>query len=676
MARIMAGYFCPRCNMLVPPNQSRCKQCGTSVSRAAVLEKGPAIDPSAPGLFPYTPREGQMTIVNTIRKALASGDHLVMESGTGTGKTICALSGALEYSLSKRKKIIYLTRTISQSDQVMRELGSISEKERVFGLPVLGRGKSCPLMRSLRGADAISPGAMSRMCEDMKKRSTRGERGGCPHYANLLACDDSMFLSYVIKNNPTAEEFDTFCQNVDACPYEARKLIMKEADVLVLPYIHMLSSDIRRSLFERLQLTADDFVVIVDEAHNLIDAARDEESFSLWVSDLDGVESEARQYGKAWLAKGVDVDRLTSTLRDIIQNAANEQCDGVLEARLGRRFLEGRMREEMELSDEELDTLATNLHDLGEMILEKRLKDGDNPVSATLKLATTLNDWFDASDARFMKTVSASGGGGLIASCLEPRVTLEFLRQCNGVVHMSGTLQPLQQYVDVLDLPRGTIQKIFPSPFPPENRLILYADDVNPGMRQMRANPGMKKRIENRIIGLCNSTTKNTMVFFRSYEMLRSMQPALEKGIPRNLFWEESRSRNFAEAVQRFKDGRNGVFFTVMGGKVAEGLDFPGEELNLAVIVGLPYPPPSLVSEELKARFDKKYGFGKGWDYTSLAPALRKTQQAIGRLIRMETDRGAAVILDSRASRYERQLGAKRTSDPVPEVRQFFSSTV
>jgi len=597
-----------------------------------------------------------------------------MESGTGTGKTVCALTGALEYARERRKKVIYLTRTISQSDQVMKELRAISAKQAVCGLPVLGRGKSCLLMRSFGEGDAISPGAMSRLCEDMKKRAAKKERGGCPHYANLLACDDTMFLKHVQANNPTAEEFDRFCQGTDACPYEARKLIMAEMDVLVLPYVHMLSTDIRKSLFERLELTADDFVVVVDEAHNLIEAAREEESFALWASDLEGVETEAKQFGKAWLAKGVDVNRLTATLRDIIQDAANEQCvDGASEARLGRRFLEGRLREELGLSDEGLDDLTTNLHNLGDMIFEKRLKDGDNPVSATLKLATALENWFAASDARFLKTVSASGGGGLVASCLEPKNTLEFLRQCNGVVHMSGTLQPLQQYVDVLDLPKDTVMRIFPSPFPPENRLVLYADDVNPGMREMRANPGMKRKIEDRIIGLCNSTTRNTMVFFRSYEMLRSMRPRLEAGIERRLFWEESRSRGFADAIQEFKSGRNGVFFTVMGGKVAEGLDFPGEELNLAIIVGLPYPPPSLVSDELKARFDKKYGFGKGWDYTSLAPALRKTQQAIGRLIRMETDRGAAVILDARASKYKQQLGAVASADPVKEVRSFFA---
>ena len=114
--------------------------------------------------------------------------------------------------------------------------------------------------------------------------------------------------------------------------------------MLVLPYVHMLSPDIRKSLFERLELAADDFVVIVDEAHNLIDAAREEESFALWASELDGVEAETRQYGKAWLAKVWMLTGSPPHLRDTSRRR-QRTMQGALEARLGRRFLEGRLRE-------------------------------------------------------------------------------------------------------------------------------------------------------------------------------------------------------------------------------------------------------------------------------------------------------------------------------------------
>ena len=95
------------------------------------------IDLMAPGIFPYSPRPFQMEIVAAIRGSMSAGEQLVMESGTGTGKTVCALVGALEYA-KDRKKVIYLTRTISQSDQVIKELRNISKKRKVTGLPVLG----------------------------------------------------------------------------------------------------------------------------------------------------------------------------------------------------------------------------------------------------------------------------------------------------------------------------------------------------------------------------------------------------------------------------------------------------------------------------------------------------------------------------------------------------------
>ena len=117
------------------------------------------------------------------------------------------------------------------------------------------------------------------------------------------------------------------------------------------------------------------------------------------------------------------------------------------------------------------------------------------------------------------------------------------------------------------------------------------------------------------------------------------------------------------------------MFFTVMGGKVAEGLDFPGQELDIAIVVGLPYPPPSLLLDELKQRYDRKYGPGKGWEYASAVPAVRKVQQAIGRLIRTETDRGSrsSWITDveiSRACRRHPHQGPGGRGDALLRMEQ------
>ena len=165
---------------------------------------------------------------------------------------------------------------------------------------------------------------------------------------------------------------------------------------------------------------------------------------------------------------------------------------------------------------------------------------------------------------------------------------------------------------------------------------------------------------------------KNTLVFFTSYNMMRKMRPYLERNISKPKYWEESGNpRRTSENLARFREGRNGVFFSVMGGSIAEGIDFPGDELCFAVIVGIPFPPPSKETDAMKALFDERYN-GKGWLYTSQVPAMRKLNQAIGRLIRTETDRGAAVILDNRMNRYVKDTSAEASDDPVGDVMRFF----
>ena len=680
----MDGRFC-ECGCLLDPGSDICPGCGgevrqvrrTSGKMAAPGRREAAVEERAdierPPFFPYRPRPSQTEIVNAVQSAMDQGKHLVMESGTGTGKTVCSLVGALQHAKAHKKKVLYLTRTISQSDQVMKELRSISRRQRVSGLAMEGRRRSCLLLRTLEEFEDIPPHALSRICEERKSRTLAKQRGGCPHFADFLAIGETSFLKFCADELPTAAEFDRFCEKQGACPYEARKAIVPQVDVVAVPYVQVLSKDIRSQLFDRLQLTMDDVVLIVDEAHNLIDAARDQESFDISVHDIEAAEDEGKELGNPRLVTGVDHGLLCTTLKRIIDDAVREQVPrNAYEARLGRRFLEGRLRVELKLDEEELHSMCANMVNAGEQQVEIRLEQGKEPTSATLRLGSLLESWFRAEDSRFVKMVSSDDLGSLKACCLDPQETTTFLREVKGAVHMSGTLQPLRQYADILDLPSDRELRIFPSPFPPENRLTLYAEDVSAGQREMREDPSMKGRIEDHIIRICQATDRNTMVFFRSYEMLRTMRPRIEELVDRQLYWEESgASRRLASSIQAFKRGRGGVFFTVMGGKVAEGLDFPGQELDIAVIVGLPYPPPSLLLDELKQRYDRKYGPGRGWEYASAVPAVRKVQQAVGRLIRTETDRGVAIILDNRVARYRGQLEAKPTKDPVAEMTGF-----
>jgi DNA excision repair protein ERCC-2 len=117
-------------------------------------------------------------------------------------------------------------------------------------------------------------------------------------------------------------------------------------------------------------------------------------------------------------------------------------------------------------------------------------------------------------------------------------------------------------------------------------------------------------------------------------------------------------------------DGDGAALFSVMGGRISEGMDFPAEQLEIALIVGIPYPKPSAKQRGLQRYYENK--FRKGWEYTVEAPTARKLLQSIGRLIRDKNDRGVAVILDRRASRFKKYIKDLQVSDNVlRDIRDF-----
>ena len=115
------------------------------------------------------------------------------------------------------------------------------------------------------------------------------------------------------------------------------------------------------------------------------------------------------------------------------------------------------------------------------------------------------------------------------------------------------------------------------------------------------------------------------------------------------------------------------LLHAVSGGRVSEGLDFPGSEMELAIIAGIPYPKPTSKQKALQHFCEIR--FGMGWDHAVKAPTARKLEQAIGRLIRSESDRGVAIILDKRAVHFKDTIEARKCEDPVSEVKGFFESS-
>jgi DNA excision repair protein ERCC-2 len=360
----------------------------------------------------------------------------------------------------------------------------------------------------------------------------------------------------------------------------------------------------------------------------------------------------------------------------VIKGIANEKISlGKTEALIDHDHVETMLKKKYSISSADILSAVDRMIDIGELRTEYNLDQGIHKLSDMFALGVSLKDWVSSDEGQFIKTIRADKDGEILcASCIDPSDITMFIRSLRGSVHMSGTLQPLDQYVKTMGLPKTTAMRVYPTPFPPENRSVIYVDNVTTKYEDLKKE-GMTERIARHIITLCNAVDKNTLVFFPSYGMMTNMKQMLERSIDKKMYWEESGyQKRTMSSLDQFRKGRNGVFFTVMGGSIAEGIDFPGDELSFAIIIGIPYPPPTLESKAMTDLFDKRYGMGIGWSYVSEVPAVRKIKQAVGRLIRTETDRGMAVILDSRASRYAAQLDAKLSKDPVGDAVRFFGA--
>ncbi len=689
----MMGMFCPRCHALVSPLDQRCRQCGTSLDKMVESnqstidfadERRPrrqepvVVEASEEAPFmPYKPRGCQMDIIHDMVTALDAGRHFVMESGTGTGKTIISLAAGLDHAQRTGKTIVYLTRTISQSDQVMRELRSISKIRNVTGIAITGRAKSCPLFRGVKDYENIPSSVLSMMCEDVREKSIRGKAGGC-RYFDRVELALPQIEEYVRTQFPTSDELDSYCVKLQVCPYEAKKALMKGAKVVAAPYVHILDPDIRDSLMTNLNRPGDpeSLLIIVDEAHNLVDAARDSETFRIDRSMVDNAIDECstfRNQPKIW--GEVDLKQFLTFLKACIRGVAIDLIPvGSDTAVIQGPLIEERMMAKFGMKQKDLEDAISVAEECGNSRTEALMDAGENRVSDIQTVAAFLYSWCGASSERFVRTVKADKDGEYLrACCIDPSEISKFLNSTKGTVHMSGTLQPLDQYARVIGLSDNCTFRKYPSPFPPENRKVVYTPGLTTRWQDLKNDPSMKDRLERTIADLCNSVDKNTLVFFTSYASMSSMRGYMETHVRKRMYWEESRNaqRN-ASNLASFRARRDGVLFCVMGGKFAEGIDFPGEELCFAIVVGIPYPPPSPEMKAMSDMFDSRYGSGKGWLYCSAVPAQRKMKQAIGRLIRTETDRGMAVILDNRASRFVRELDAEKCEDPVAEAARFF----
>ena len=626
-------------------------------------------------IFPYEPRPGQERLMDIIGSGLENRAHLVVESGTGTGKTVCALSACVRHCRERGKKILYVTRTNSQQRQVMFELRQIRQRTPVFGVALQGRRNMCPLVRTDQELSEGSPEELSKVCSERKAKVIRGEEEACKYYANTIKEDLQPVMKFARDELPTAEEFSAHCVDRELCPYEVSKMHVPAADVVTAPYIMFFDGFIRHALMDWMACSLPDIILIIDEAHNLPSYARELESARLSDIALRLADKEVDEFGDAEVADGISISDVLSMSQDILDKTVQEYLideDGIIPQSLVEEELMFRTT----LTSKGITGMLTQMSNFGEMVRDNRKLIGKLPRSYVGGTAGFLTFWQTLDEGEYVKLIVQEDQlKAFEAFCLDASIACRPIMECHSSVHMSGTLKPLQEYRESIGLPKDARTAEVPSPFPPENRLVLYVDDVTTKHDDIERDDTMIARIAAHISEIVEGVRRSTIVFYPSYAMMEKISsrtgPATKD---RNVYFEKRAmgQGDFMKVVSDFKLIPGSVLHAIAGGRVSEGIDFPGEEMELAILAGIPYPKPTAKQRALEHFCELR--LGKGWDHAVKAPTARKLQQAIGRLIRSETDRGVAVILDKRAVHFLDTIPSKKAANAVGDIKEFFSS--
>jgi DNA excision repair protein ERCC-2 len=266
-----------------------------------------------------------------------------------------------------------------------------------------------------------------------------------------------------------------------------------------------------------------------------------------------------------------------------------------------------------------------------------------------------LDCWenFDDSSIRF--TDNSGEKTKLVVKMLDPAVLSgPIFAEIHSGILMSGTLYPPMMYAELLGMSKdNTVYGIYNSPFPEENRLVTIDDSVTTAFKHR--NMDMYYKIAVSIHEVLSCIPGNAAVFFTSYDFLNSIKALMEQNpLPKKVLVESrelkpSDKTALYMALQESRNSAKGsVLLGVMGGSMAEGVDYPDGLLDCIIVVGLPLAPPSLELDALNRYYSKKFDTDKSDDYCSILPAMNKVLQAAGRSIRSSSDRSVIVFMDSR----------------------------
>tara|TARA_B100000767_G_scaffold259836_1_gene269938 strand:+ start:15864 stop:17906 length:2043 start_codon:yes stop_codon:yes gene_type:complete len=653
------------------------------------------------GEFPFLahiePRPGQIDMIRECRESLKKNGHHLAAAPTGIGKTAAAIAAALEVALDKNEKphILFLTGRQSQHKIVIdtvRKINSMIEGVRrpIKVVDIIGRESMCEVVDIQTGRC---------LCEQGSSESARGRLK-----------DD--VRKFILEHPRHVEEIVDKAKTWGVCGWQTCRSAVKDSDILVCDYNHIFAEQVRENSLPSMGVSLNNCILIVDEAHNLPDRIRMSMERVITPIIIRNAAMELEEY-MGTLENSAMKNPSANTMQSLEEVQWTFEIIKLLRIKLGDYFrslhsqasdddeimvnisqftekihqacdefegIVGQMKIGQSLDLRPFVDRKKRLNKLSEVLAKVVIEseseeESSEPDSHRISYIFDTIEKYGNTSALCMVFSTKGKEGKITTHLLDPGVLSgEIFSTCSGSILMSGTLYPPGMYADILSLPkRLTTKTSYKSPFAGERRPVLIAKDVT--TRYNERSEVMWNRMRSHIQALIDGSEGHIAVFCPSYRLMDEIiGDVYFKGVTKRVESRDWSKDDIDKIVAELKSERSSgnriLLCGVFGARLSEGIDYNDGILSSVVCIGIPNPPPSVLSNSLKEYVGDKFGKENAWRYTVTQPAINSILQAMGRPIRSVEDRALILLLDKRngdrtyTNCYPKSMKMNATNDP------------
>ena len=630
--------------------------------------------------FPFlahnNPRPGQIDMIREARESLRNKGHHLAAAPTGIGKTAASIAAALEVAMNSSVKphILFLTGRQSQHKIVIDTVRKINSRldnnfRDIKVVDIIGRESMCEVVDIQTGRclceQGSSESARARLKEDVRNYILQSPR-------------------HVFE---TVEKSKTF----GVCAWQTCRSAVKDCDILVCDYNHVFAEQVRENSLPSMGISLQNSIIIVDEAHNLPDrirmsmervitpiivrnAAMELEEFMGSVENIAMRNSTSSNPTQLlddinWAFEVIKLFRfkMANYFRNLHENINEDEelliniddfaklihsaCDDY-EGISGQMKLDS--NEDFMAKTPTQNRLERLVQTLSQVSVEVE-EDEDSSEPDAHRIAYIIESIIRFGNTSALCMVFSPKGkeGKITTHLLDPGVLSgPLFARTAGSILMSGTLYPPAMYADILALPKNlTTKTSYVSPFAGERRPVLIARDVT--TKYTARSENMWNKMRSHIQALIDGSEGHVAVFSPSYRLMEEiLGEVFFKGVTKVVESRDWSKDDIDRVVSKLKNerriGNRVLLCGVFGARLSEGIDYDDGVLGSVVCIGIPNPPPSVLSNSLKEYISDKFGRQNAWRYTVTQPAINSILQAMGRPIRSIEDRALILLLDNR----------------------------